>query len=293
MIGQSGRDSDCFDRLNTMNMSRKQNFRPRIAALLLCAAFAAPVAAATNSTHFYFVQLTDTHMGSPRENEPATAFVDAINQLPMPIECVMHTGDIFADRMGDPDVLGLATSTFARLKVPFHALAGNHDILTNNTENLAGIFTNAFGPLAGRIEYKGVVFIWAYTEPLRGYIRVRNYDPLKAVAGLLAEAGDKPVVIFHHHPGVEDFHNNTMYPGWPEESRRRWEALITRPNVKAVITGHFHRDELHWMGDIPVYVGEPATFYWGRQPAFRVYEYRDGRLGYRTVYRERKKTGMP
>ena len=249
----------------------------------------APVHAQTSGPHFYFVQISDTHFGSPWEDETAQAFVEAINALPMPIECVVHTGDVFADRIGKPSVLAVGTSTLARLKAPLHVVAGNHDILTNDTEQVAGIFTNAFGALSGRAEHQGVSFIWAYTEPLRGYIHVPGYDPLKAVEKLLAEAGDKPVIILTHSPGVEDFHNNAIFPGWPEKARRQWEALISRPNVKAVITGHFHRDELHWMGNIPVFVGEPSASYWGRQPAFRIYEYKDGRLGYRTVYKEPKK----
>jgi predicted phosphodiesterase len=262
-----------------------------VLGLWLCLAGFAPAQAQANGPHFYFVQITDTHFGSPWENETARAFVDTINALPMPIECVVHTGDVFADHMGDPAVLATGTSTLARLKAPLHVLAGNHDILTNDTERLAGIFTNAFGALSGRAEHQGVVFIWAYTEPLRGYIHVSGYDPLTAVEKLLVGAGDKPVIILHHNAGVEDFHNNAFFPGWPEKMHRRWEALISRPNVKAVITGHFHRDELHWIGSIPVFVGEPAASYWGRQPAFRIYEYKDGRVGYRTVYKEAKKRG--
>jgi UDP-2,3-diacylglucosamine pyrophosphatase LpxH len=55
-------------------------------------------------------------------------------------------------------------------------------------------------------------------------------------------------------------------------------------DVKAVITGHFHRDELHWVGGRPVFAAPPVAGYWGRQASFRLYEYRDGRLSYRTIY---------
>jgi hypothetical protein len=54
--------------------------------------------------------------------------------------------------------------------------------------------------------------------------------------------------------------------------------------VQAVITGHFHRDELHWLDGIPIFAAPPVAAYWGRQASFRLYEYRDGRLGYRAVY---------
>jgi hypothetical protein len=53
-----------------------------------------------------------------------------------------------------------------------------------------------------------------------------------------------------------------------------------------VIAGHFHRDELHWVGDVPLFVCAPLAGYWGRQGSYRIYEYKDGRLGYRTQYLE-------
>jgi hypothetical protein len=33
-----------------------------------------------------------------------------------------------------------------------------------------------------------------------------------------------------------------------------------------------------------VFACPPVASYWGRQASFRLYEFRDGRLGYRTVY---------
>jgi UDP-2,3-diacylglucosamine pyrophosphatase LpxH len=77
-----------------------------------------------------------------------------------------------------------------------------------------------------------------------------------------------------------------MYPGWPPAARERFEQLVNAANVKGVLSGHFHRDELHWLGKVPVFVSAPVADYWGRQGSFRLYEYRDGRLSYRTIYLE-------
>jgi UDP-2,3-diacylglucosamine pyrophosphatase LpxH len=62
--------------------------------------------------------------------------------------------------------------------------------------------------------------------------------------------------------------------------------LINSYNVKAVIAGHFHRDELHWLENVPLYVSSPVAGYWGRQATFRIYEYSNGKIGYRTQYIE-------
>ena len=52
---------------------------------------------------------------------------------------------------------------------------------------------------------------------------------------------------------------------------------------KAEITGRFHRDEPHSASGRPVFAAPPVAAYWDRQAGFRRYEYRDGRLGYRTI----------
>jgi UDP-2,3-diacylglucosamine pyrophosphatase LpxH len=66
----------------------------------------------------------------------------------------------------------------------------------------------------------------------------------------------------------------------------KWVALINQYNVKAVITGHFHRDEFHWLDKVPLYVSVPVAEKFGRQAGFRIYEYKNGKLGYTTQYLE-------
>jgi UDP-2,3-diacylglucosamine pyrophosphatase LpxH len=92
------------------------------------------------------------------------------------------------------------------------------------------------------------------------------------------------VLLFQHTPPVGGFFRNQVHPGWPEESRRRWEELVLGHAVKGVFTGHFHKDELHWVGDVPIFVAPPVAGSWGRQSTFRLYEYRDGKVSYRTGY---------
>ena len=119
----------------------------------------------------------------------------------------------------------------------------------------------------------------AAATSLLGRIRV----PVHVVPGN-HDIGDKPVLLFQHSPWFDDYYGNVLHPGWPENTRNRWAELVRSGPVKAVITGHCHRDELHWEGDVPVYLGEAAARFWGRQPAFRIYCFKDGRLSYRTWY---------
>jgi UDP-2,3-diacylglucosamine pyrophosphatase LpxH len=77
-----------------------------------------------------------------------------------------------------------------------------------------------------------------------------------------------------------------MHEGWKLQMRRQWERLVNSANVKGVIAGHFHRAEQHWVGDVPLYVAPSVAGFWGRQGSYRIYEYRNGRLAYRTQYLE-------
>jgi predicted phosphodiesterase len=186
--------------------------------------------------------------------------------------------------MDDPGIINVALSVMKTLPAPIHYVPGNHDILPDKLTATVASYEKNFGPLLSKAECHGVLFLFVYTEPLRKSIPLKGYEPLKWLESTLTEAGDQPVVICTHAASVEDFYGNALHRGWRKEEKARWERLIGSHNVKAVITGHFHRDELHWIGDVPMFVCPPVAGYWERQAVFRIYEYRDGKIGYRTVY---------
>lgn len=232
-----------------------------------------------------FVQLTDTHFGTPEHRARAEAAVAAINALPFDVQFVAHTGDVMADNIMNESAVNEAVAVLGKLNVPVHFVAGNHDVKTNDLHDSVAAFVNRFGPLTSRQSYGGVECIFACTEPLARGFAVAGYDPLAAVEALLNGCEDRPVIVFHHAASVADFYNNKLHPGWEEaKARGQWQATLQRYGVDAVIAGHFHRGELHWIGDIPVYVSPPIADYWGRQGSFRIYHYENGRLSYRTQY---------
>jgi 3',5'-cyclic AMP phosphodiesterase CpdA len=255
-----------------------------LAFLLPAAGCAAPSGSSSVAVRFYFVQITDTHFGDRDHLERTRQLVDQINRLPYEIACVVHTGDVFADNITDETIATQGLAILGRLKAPLHILPGNHDILQGSLDQTFSAFTRRIGPPIQKTEYHGVVFLCAYTEPAALGFTAPGYDALQELEAALASAAGRPVVVFHHRPAVEDFYSNALHPGWDGEGRRRLEALLLGHNVKAVVTGHFHRDELHWLEGIPVFAAPPVAGYWGRQASFRLYEYRDGRVGYRTIY---------
>lgn len=244
-----------------------------------------PVGWAAEPAHFFFAQLTDSHFGADDNLERGRRVVEQINQLPMPVEFVVHTGDILADSILEPAVVERSLGVMAGLQAPHFFIPGNHDIHEWEAERAAALFREQFGPLVRVEEFGGVVAIFLYVEPAaRAWPRLAGYDPLDELERALKQAGERPILLFQHTPPVGGFFRNQVHSGWPEESRRRWEALVRNYSVKGVFTGHFHKDELHWVGDVPIFVAPPVAGMWGRQTTFRIYEYRDGKVSYRTVY---------
>jgi len=240
--------------------------------------------------HFYFVQITDTHFETGDNIARSHKAIELINTLPMDIKCVVHTGDITtADKLEEQEnraYIDTALAIMGNINVPVHYVAGNHDIFPEKLETTTRIFKENFGELISQVEYENVVFIFVFTEPLRKSFTVDGYDPLVELEGYLkkAKADGKPVIVFHHAPSVKDFYNNEYHSSWDKAVFEKWIKLLNDYEVKGVITGHYHRDEFHWLENVPLYVSPPISGWWGRQAAFRIYEFRDGKIGYRTQY---------
>lgn len=231
---------------------------------------------------FSFVQLTDTHFGNDDHFERGREAIRQINALPMEISFVVMTGDIVDDCITDDATVDQVFQTLEPLRVPVHFLPGNHDILEENLAETTAAFTNRFGPLITSAEYEGVRCIFVFTEPLTGELQISGYDPLAELEPLL---GGRETLVFHHTPSVDSFYNGKAHAGWGRmEVGPRWVDLLNRYDVKAVIAGHFHCDEYHWLGEVPLFVAPPLSGRFGRQGSFRIYKYRDGQISFHTVY---------
>lgn len=233
---------------------------------------------------FFFVQITDTHFGSGDNFARGERVAEAVNRLPMPIEFVVHTGDITMERLDDPQVMARTREVLGRFHPPLFTIPGNHDLVRERHAVLLPLYREWFGELVTTHWVKGVWVVNFYAEPAARDFPVPGYDPLAALERALRQADGRPVLLFQHTPPVGGFFRNQIRAGWPPAQRARWEALVKAYNVKAVFAGHFHKDELHWIGDVPLFVAPPVADGWGRQATYRIYEYRDGRLSYRTQY---------
>ncbi|MBT5465872.1 MAG: metallophosphoesterase [Candidatus Marinimicrobia bacterium] len=234
------------------------------------------------SAQFYFVHITDTHFGDANHYARTEKIIELVNDLPMDIKCVVHTGDITSDNITQDSIVTRGLAILSKLDVPIHYVAGNHDILENDLKATRRQYEEHFGPLISVREYEGVQFVTVFTEPIgRGYV-LDGFDPLKELEEILSS--NKPSIVFHHSPSPDDFYRNSMHDSWKVEGRDKWVDLLNRYNVKAVMAGHYHRDEVHWLGNVPLYVSAPVGSWWGRQASYRLFEYKNGKVGYRTQY---------
>lgn len=260
----------------------------RGARLAVVVALFSRAAAAGADDGFFFVQMTDLHLsGGTNHIQRVSAAIDAVNALPMPVAFVLVTGDLVNNNVTDSNVVSRVKDLLSRLQPPTHLLPGNHDVVAKRWVETTNAYVRSFGPLATNFVHAGVEFLLFCDEPLYNAqlaAACADYDAFDWVDRHLRTAGDRPVILVHHRPEADDFYDNAFRPGWPEPMRQRWTTLLNRHGVRAEIVGHCHRDELQWLGAVPVYAAAPLANYYGRQASIRLYEWRDGHLSYRTIY---------
>ncbi|MBU1218254.1 metallophosphoesterase [Myxococcota bacterium] len=233
----------------------------------------------TNSKIIRFVQLTDLHFGYDIHDKNTERAIDIINNLAYSIDFVVVTGDIFADNILDPAARKTA-SMLKKIKFPLHVLPGNHDI--NGVLNWAEVhnyFKNLFGKYNNYRDIGDWRFIFYNSEPLRTGDMDHAFDIEKLIDN------KKNNIIFHHAPCVDDFYRGKIHSVWRHKNTSEmWKRSISKAGVKAVITGHLHRSELHYINHVPVHSAPSIAVYWGRQSAFRIYTIREGKIGFQTIY---------
>jgi 3',5'-cyclic-AMP phosphodiesterase len=267
--------------------SAKRRGRARFfARLTVPLVFCLQFSALSQRNEFYFVQITDTHWGDSDNVGRTKAAIDNINTLPMPIAFVVHTGDLTAGTMENGPFMDSVCAMMRTCKFPVYYLPGNHDIAWKRFRETSEAYVRHFGSLSRRIEAHGVSLITLFNIQIQSYTtgKLLN-DPLRQLDSLLKDKpANMPAILFQHDPTVEDFYNNALHAGWPFEQEEKFQKLCEENNVVAIIAGHFHRDEFHWIGRIPLYIATPISRKWGRSLTYRVYHYENGMISYFTRF---------
>jgi 3',5'-cyclic AMP phosphodiesterase CpdA len=207
-----------------------------------------PASAATNS--FSFVQISDSHIGFARPENPDVLgtfakTIEAINALPQQPAFVVHTGDV--THLSKPAQFDAAKGALASLKAPLIVLPGEHDVI-GTTQHFFDAFARSDAPRGwfsfdqGGIHFLSLVNVFNFE--VDGKL---GADQLAFVENdLSAQKASTPIVVFGHVPLY------ALYPqwGWTTEDGARVLAALRRFDAVTVLNGHIHQIVQHSEGNI-------------------------------------------
>jgi Icc protein len=221
----------------------------------------APVMLAPPPSPLTLAFVTDLHFGpearfqgklrklTAHAGELARAFVRQANDVIRP-DLVVNLGDDIEDESREADLAryGECQAILRESKAPLVNVAGNHDTVHMNREDLNGFWRRS-GPLYYAFDHAGWHFVVLHTlEKKDVEIRV----PAPQLAWLRADlaASAAPTIVFMHHAASEmDLTGSRWFEGKAEialvkeraELRRLFEAS---GRVRAVFNGHLHWNHL-------------------------------------------------
>ncbi len=191
---------------------------------------------------FKFALLTDIHISPTTTSlEDLQASIDNINGQD-DIDFVLVTGDISEN--GDYQALLTAKNELDKLKVPYYAIPGNHE--TKWSESGVTDFGKLFGSDRFYFEYAGFAFIGFNTGPIIRMMdgHVAKQDLIWIKEQLDTHAAGKPIIVATHYPVLDGDVDN-----WYELT-----DLLRQYPVKAIVGGHYHRNQLVDYDGIPAFI---------------------------------------
>ena len=207
--------------------------------LLLCALLAAAgPAVGEEPASFRFAAIADTHMAEPAHLAAFRQFLFTIqDEKP---EFLLILGDICGHQ---PEYLPRIKEIIDASGLRVHALPGNHD---DNYARNPEWYEPVFGRMYYSFDHKGWHFVmnWSQSQPL---------DWLRA--DLAGTDPETPVVFCQHYP-----------PGEEGPAEEPWKSLLSHPNVKVALSGHYHRWGEQQLGHISSYTLDACFFTGGRNP---------------------------
>ncbi len=199
---------------------------------------------------FSFVQISDSHIGFARTENPDVLgtfakTIEAINALPQQPAFVVHTGDV--THLSKPAQFDAAKQALAGLKAPLIVLPGEHDVIASPQG-----FFDAFGRRdapkgwfsfdQGGIHFLSLVNVFNFE--IDGKLGSEQID--FAEKDLAAQKSSTPIVVFAHVPLY------ALYPawGWTTEDGTRVLGALRRFDAVTVLSGHIHQIIEHTEGNI-------------------------------------------
>ena len=212
--------------------------------------FAARAADATVPASLSFVQISDSHIGFTRPENPDVAgtfqkTIDDINAMPVQPAFVVHTGDV--THLAKPAQFDAAKQILGTLKAPLVVLPGEHDVI-GSPDGFFAAFARKDAPDGwfsfdrGGAHFLSLVNVFNFE--IDGKLGSSQLDFVEK--DLAAQKTSTPIVVFGHVPLY------ALYPqwGWTTEDGSRVLAALRRFDAVTVLNGHIHQIIQHTEGNI-------------------------------------------
>ena len=186
----------------------------------------------------------------------ARGFVRAMNEAVKP-DLVVNLGDDIEDESREADLerYGQCQSILRTAHAPLVNVAGNHDIIHMNREDLSH-FWQRTGPLYYSFDQAGWHFVVLHTiEKQDVEVRVPETQ-LEWLRADLAAGTAPAIVLMHHSASEQDVEDSRWWPGRAHMALVKERAEVRRAleesrRVRAVFNGHLHWNHLDVIAGIP------------------------------------------
>ncbi|MDY0060148.1 MAG: metallophosphoesterase [Myxococcota bacterium] len=212
---------------------------------------------------FTFAVISDTHVGRASDRARLKEAIALVNRLRPAPKLLVVAGDLTdgsrPEQIRDYREI-LATST-----VPCFDIPGNHDIGFRPSPAGTARFQRLLDhpPLPRVLTVAGRHFV-GFDSMLLNTKRDppapddQGHAHLDALEQLLAGLPPGPIFLVTHIPPVENHVRDAARASWHTPFLLRFREILARFPVAAILAGHFHRDELYFLGDVPL-MSLPAT----------------------------------
>jgi Icc protein len=186
----------------------------------------------------------------------ARAFVHAMNDEVHP-DLVVNLGDDIEDESRTADLAryGECQSILRAARAPLVNVAGNHDLVNLNREDLSR-FWQRLGPLYYSVDVRGWHLVVLHTiEKANVEVRLPETQ-MEWLRADLAAAGEPTVVLMHHSASEQEMEDSRWWPGRAHLALVKERAGLRRVfeesrRVRAVFNGHLHWNHLDLIAGIP------------------------------------------
>jgi len=237
-----------------------------------------PLEAARQDGPLYFVQGTDPHIHT-NVVEQYLRYIEHVNKLPVPVQFVVHTGDLAIDTTRASmeranELFDLYESTSKALGPPLRNLMGNHDIPGIANPKVTGaepgfgkaLYRQRLGPATYAFRHGPYHFIALDGTTVND--RTLTYGLTResadwAIAYLAGVGSDEPIILMMHEPMFPEL-GGVRQPETPETRPNEWRLKAALQGKKLLMTlaGHVHgRSETTWAG-APHILGGAISYAW-------------------------------